>query len=567
MTGQPGRGLDLVLLWHMHQPDYRDHATGRYSAPWVYLHAIKDYTDMAAHLERHPGVRCVVNFVPVLLEQIEDYAAQCASGEVRDPLLALLAREDDRPFSPAERDLVLRQCFRANHEKVVNAFPAYRALFALFSEAQRQGAAAFGYLSDRYLYDLVTWYHLGWTGETVRRESPTVARLVSRGANFSPQDRRALFGLVGELVRGIIPRYRALAEGGRIELSTTPDTHPMAPLLLDFASARESTPGAPLPRSDAYPGGLGRVHAHLDAAFASHVRRFGAAPTGLWPAEGGVSLAFARVAAARGCRWLASGEAVLAASLRPAAGEERARWLYRPYRVDGSDATLFFRDDRLSDRIGFDYAKWHSRDAASDLVTALDGIARGAGGTAPLVSIILDGENCWEYYPYNGYYFLEALYGDLEAHPRIRTTTFAAVLEEIGAGTRPAPTPLPGLVAGSWVAGSFATWIGTQEKNRAWDLLCAAKQAFDLVAAGGRLPPGQLAAAERQLATCESSDWFWWLAAHNPDHAVAAFDALYRAHLAQLYRSLGLVPPGVLEEPLCHGTGSPEAGGTMRRSA
>jgi len=567
MTDPRDRKLDLVLVWHMHQPDYRDRATGRYTAPWVYLHAIKDYTDMAAHLERHPGVRCVVNFVPVLLEQIEDYAAQCSSGEVRDPLLELLAREDDRPFSPAERELVLQQCFRANHERVVNAFPAYRALFALYGEAQRHGAEACGYLSDRYLYDLLTWYHLGWTGETVRRESPTVTRLVSRATGFTPEDRRALFELIGELLRGIIPRYRALAESGRIELSTTPDTHPMAPLLLDFAVAREAMPDAPLPRCDAYPGGLGRVHAHLDAAFASHARRFGAAPTGLWPAEGGVSLAFARVASSRGCRWLASGEAVLAASLRPRTGEDRARWLYQPYRLAGSEATLFFRDDRLSDRIGFDYAKWHSRDAASDLVAALEVIARGTGDGDPLVSIILDGENCWEYYPYNGYYFLEALYGDLEAHSQIRTSTFAAVLEEIGAGKRPGPVTLPGLVAGSWVAGSFSTWIGTPEKNRAWDLLCGAKQAFDLVAAGACLPSDQITAAERQLAICESSDWFWWLAAHNPDHAVAAFDGLYRAHLVQLYRLLELAPPEALAEPLCRGSGSPEVGGTMQRSA
>ena len=68
------RPLDLVLVWHMHQPDYRDYSTGQFMLPWVYLHAIKDYTDMAGHLERHPGVRAVVNFAPVLLDQVEDYA-------------------------------------------------------------------------------------------------------------------------------------------------------------------------------------------------------------------------------------------------------------------------------------------------------------------------------------------------------------------------------------------------------------------------------------------------------------------------------------------------------------
>ena len=53
---------DLAFLWHMHQPDYRDHVSGEFHRPWTYLHALKDYTDMAAHLERHPRVRAVVNF-------------------------------------------------------------------------------------------------------------------------------------------------------------------------------------------------------------------------------------------------------------------------------------------------------------------------------------------------------------------------------------------------------------------------------------------------------------------------------------------------------------------------
>jgi len=58
----------------MHQPQYRDALTGQYVLPWTYLHAIKDYTDMAAHLEAIPGARAVVNFTPVLIEQLEEIA-------------------------------------------------------------------------------------------------------------------------------------------------------------------------------------------------------------------------------------------------------------------------------------------------------------------------------------------------------------------------------------------------------------------------------------------------------------------------------------------------------------
>src|SRR3970040_1633529 len=108
--------VDLVFLWQMHQPDYRATATGDFLLPGVYLHAIKDYSDMAYHLEQHPEIKVVVNFVPVLLDQLEDYERHFASGQVRDPLLRLLARENLGDLSDADRELILDSCFRSNHQ-------------------------------------------------------------------------------------------------------------------------------------------------------------------------------------------------------------------------------------------------------------------------------------------------------------------------------------------------------------------------------------------------------------------------------------------------------------------
>src|SRR5215470_15088485 len=513
---------DLVLCWHMHQPDYRDHASGEFTQPWVYLHAIKDYADMAAHLERHAGARAVVNLVPVLLDQLEDYADQFATGRIRDPLLALLALGE-------------------------------------------QGRVPSDYLSDRYCHDLVTWYHLAWIGETVKRSSGFVMRLMEAGTGFTQDDRRALFELVGELITGTIPRYTRLAATGRIELSTTPESHPLAPLLIDFRAARESRPDLALPAAATYPGGAERVRAHLDAALATHARRFGAAPAGVWPAEGAISAPLLALLAERGCRWTASSESVLANTLRASGGPmpERAHFAYRPWRAPGSALACFFRDDRLSDLIGFEYAKWDGAEAAAHVVGELEAIVARAGADAtPVVSVILDGENCWEYYPYNGFYFLDALYGKLATHPVIRTTTFAAAASSAANGDE-----LPRIVAGSWVHGDLTTWIGSPEKNRAWELLVAAKADFDRVAGSGRLGADALAAAERQLADCESSDWFWWMGDYNPAFAVATFDQLYRANLARLYRLLGLAIPDALAEPISRGTGHPELGGAMRRAS
>jgi alpha-amylase/alpha-mannosidase (GH57 family) len=566
--------VDLVFLWHMHQPDYRDYGSGDFVLPWVYLHAIKDYTDMAYHLEQHPQVRAVVNFVPILLDQLEDYAQQFATGQMRDPLLRLLARENLENLTPAERDLVLDSCFRSNHTKMVAPYPAYKRLLDLFRMLESGGDAALSYLSGQYMADLLAWYHLAWCGESVRREHDMVIHMMSRNEGFDYADRKRLFDLIGKLITGIIPRYRKLAERGQIEISATPHYHPLAPLLIDFKSALESAPDSSLPQSACYPGGKTRVQAHLVSTQESHRKRFGVTPQGIWPAEGAVSTAFMEVLAARECRWAASGEGVLANSLRRAGKlTERAAYLYRPYRLQGAanSVNCFFRDDHLSDLIGFEYSNWNGKDAALHFVEQIDAIAALAPeGETPLVSVILDGENAWEYYPYNGYHFLNDLYATLEARPEIRTSTYAAYLDDRRAqkGVGYAiDGELPGLVAGSWVYGTFSTWIGLTDKNHAWDLLCMAKQNYDMVMVSGHLSKAECKAAERQLCSCESSDWFWWFGDYNPSHAVESFDRLYRHNLMQLYRLLKLPVPANLNYPISQGGGNAEGGGTMRRGS
>jgi alpha-amylase/alpha-mannosidase (GH57 family) len=565
------KSLDLVFLWHMHQPDYRDYTSGDFLMPWVYLHAIKDYTDMAYHLEQHPQVKAVVNFVPVLLDQLEDYQQQFASGQMRDPLLRLLARENMDDLDREERDLVLRSCFLSNHVKMVAPYPAYKRLSDLYKMLEPDGESALAYLSGQYFADLLVWYHLAWCGESLRREYDLIIDLMSKDEAYTYADRKQLFDLLGQAISGIIPRYRKLAQSGQIEISATPHYHPLAPLLIDLTSARESVPDSSLPQSQRYPGGKERVCFHVDSAWKSHRARFGVDPQGMWPAEGAVSTALLEVLDGQGCKWAASGEAVLVNSLRKvnAALPERSRYLYRPYHVGkaANSISCFFRDDYLSDLIGFEYSRWYGKDAALHFVAQLEAIAQAAPeGETPVVSVILDGENAWEYYPYNGYHFLHDLYTELQGHPVIRCTTFQDYLKLPAAGLV-SRGELPALVAGSWVYGNFATWIGSHDKNRAWDLLCVAKQSYDLVMAGKRLSLAEREAAEKQLASCESSDWFWWFGDYNPSHAVESFDRLYRHNLMRLYTMLKLPVPPILNIPISHGGGKAEMGGAMRRSS
>ena len=554
--------LNLILCWHFHQPDYRD-ADGRYQLPWTYLHAIKDYADMAAHLEAAPNLHCVVNFVPTLVEQLDDYAAQFASGQVRDPLLASLIAPELAALDLASRRRLAEQCFKLNHPTMLEPFPAYRRLYALWKALEESGEAGLAYLSGEYLADLVTWYHLAWMGETVRRAHPDLLALMRRGVGFTLAERRAVFDLCGGIVASLIPRYRYLAERGQIELSSTPHSHPILPLLLDVKAARDASAGLPLPACPAYPDGAARAGEHIRAAVACHSEHFGRAPAGFWPAEGGVSEAAVRLLSAFGVEWAASGEGVLRRSLEKAGRslEHKPTWITSPYRLAGSRTALFFRDDHLSDLIGFEYKGWFAADAVRHLLHALDELRRQAPGPNPVVSIILDGENAWEYYPYNGFYFLSELFADLTQHASLRPTTFSEYLE-----LHPdSPRELPHLAAGSWVYGDFTTWMGDPVKNLAWDWLCAAKHAYD--AAVEMLPEDEATTAESLLKSCESSDWFWWFGDANPAAAVASFDRVYRQKLKRLYQTLRIPAPTYLDTALCRGGGSSEAGGVMRRGS
>lgn len=558
--------LKVVLCWHMHQPEYRSYGDGTHQLPWVYLHAIKDYVDMAAIVEATPGARAVVNFVPILLDQIEDYAAEIDAflrerTPIRDPLLAALATRE-WPQSLEQRLVLIRSCLRANEHRLIHRFPAYRQLADL-AGLLKEDSDNLAYFGDQYLADIVTWYHLAWLGETVRREDARVRHLLKKARLFSPEDRLQLLEIIGQIVSSIISRYRRLAESGRVELSMTPYAHPMLPLLIDFGSAREAVPEMELPVTPGYPGGTERAHWHVRQGIESFEHHFGFRPQGCWPAEGGVSAAALALLNEYGFKWAATGGSVLRNSLAPHPGwpEGGDGLLHRAYRVGGKGPACFFRDDGLSDLIGFTYYDWHGDDAVANLVHHLENIAGAHPDNDDLVvSIVLDGENAWESYPENGYHFITALYRRLAEHPGIELTTFGDCLAR---GVE--PVSFDKLVAGSWVYGNFSTWMGDKDKNQGWDLLCQAKEAFDRVIAGGTLSEVDRDRALWQLAVCEGSDWCWWFGDYNPSDSVGDFERLYRLHLSNLYRFLGLPPPQDLQQVISTGGGYAEQGGVMRR--
>jgi alpha-amylase/alpha-mannosidase (GH57 family) len=536
------RKVRLALLWHMHQPPYREADTGEYLLPWVRLHATRAYHDMAWVLERHPGVRCTVNFTPVLLEQLADYAA----GTARDRFHHLTARPADE-LSADERQALVRGFFMVDWDRHVRPVRRYAELLQKRGRDLRgldvgRIAAAF---TAQELTDLQVHFNLAWMGFGALADEAPVRALREKERDFDRADVEALLAAQQRIVQGIVPRWRALAERGQVELSSTPYFHPILPLVCDTDAARRALPGAALPPRFAHPED---ARWHVREGLALHARTFGRPPAGMWPAEGSVSPEALEVLAAEGVRWAASDEGVLLHSL--AGDAPRLASLYRPWRVQAGagEVAMLFRDRSLSDVVGFTYAHVPAREAVRDFLGHVASIGEAWELSRldgePTVGVFLDGENAWEHYPESGRDFLDGLYTALEGDARFRTVT----MSEATAGA--AGPVIPRVHSGSWIEASYRIWMGHEEDRQAWTALGRAHDAVTAAEREGRLPPERLAQARRHLYAAEASDWFWWYGDDFTTELAAEFDALFRGHVVRAALLAGGLPPPEALEPI-----------------
>ncbi len=527
----------------MHQPFYKDLASGTYAMPWVRMHALKDYYGMVAILRDFPTVRMTFNLVPSLLLQLEEYAR----GEAREePFELAFKRVAD--LTPAERESLLQYSFQVNFENLLSRYPRYQELFEKVQGAGKGGAARL--MTEQEIRDLQVLSQLAWFDEIYLAGDKAVHELVLRGRGYSEEDKEILRAKEIEICKVTLEEYRDAASRGQIEISTSPFYHPILPLLCDTNSASESRPGVILPkRRFQHPEDARR---QLREAIALHERLFGQRPTGLWPSEGSVSDEVLRIAAEEGFRWAATDEEILGRSLgtgfhrNPDGTLMGGVVLYRPhvFSAGGPEISLFFRDHELSDLIGFVYSHMNPYDAARDLHGRIRNAARSVPGGGGVVSIILDGENAWEFYRGNGREFLKSFYGLLAADPELEAVTAGQAREVTERGR------LNHIVPGSWIYANFDVWIGAEEDNRAWDLLSDAHDFYEQNASAQDVDPEKRELARQELEIAEGSDWCWW---YGPDHSSAhdaEFDLLYRTHLSNIYRLLGGSPPDELAIPI-----------------
>jgi alpha-amylase/alpha-mannosidase (GH57 family) len=546
--------IRLIVLWHQHQPFYKDLVSGEYRLPWVRMHALKDYYGMVKLLDEFPHVHQNFNLVPSLMVQIEDYVA----GTARDPFLQV-ASKPAADLTQEERHFALQYLFQANPVNMIGRYPRYRELWERLRASGDSPARADRYFQAQDLTDLQVLSQLAWFDEFFL-EDPNVDALVKKGRHYSLEDQKFVIDHSRELLARVLPAHRDAAARGSIELSTSPFYHPILPLICDTNQGAVSTPGLPLPQKRfRHPED---AREQLKRGLDLHERVFGMRPKGVWPSEGSVSHEAFAIAHDLGVEWMATDEGVLGRSLgvffsRDGAGRLGAglpEKLYNIYRYEKAGALmhLVFRDHTISDLVGFVYSGMPPQDAANHLLSSIHQSARPVLDQRrdAVVSIILDGENAWEYYPRSGREFLRRFYDGVQRDPVIQPVTIS---EAIAAHTNFAQ--LKSLVPGSWINANFNVWIGAPEDNRSWDYLHSARDFYEQNSPAASEEQRNLAFEEILIA--EGSDWNWW---YGPEHHSAndrEFDELYRKHLSNVYHALGAAPPENLAQPILGGVARP----------
>jgi len=546
--------LRVVILWHQHQPFYKDLVTGAYRLPWVRLHALKDYYGMVKLLDEFPEVHQTFNLVPSLITQIQDYAA----GTAQDPFFRVASRPA-KDLTPDERWFALQYLFQANVDHLIRRYPRYAELWDRFQSSGASAEKAENYFQPQDFTDLQVLSQLAWFDEFFLQE-PDIAELVRKGRDYTLEDQAFVLGHQRELINKVLPAHAEAAKRSGIEISTSPFYHPILPLVCDTNAGAASTPGLSLPQNRfRHPED---AREQLQRGLDLHEKVFGVRPRGVWPSEGSVSEEVLGVAASLGVNWMASDEGVLSRTLGmsfvrdghgrlPDASAEKLYTIHC-YESGQTRMHLIFRDHAISDLIGFVYSGMPPADAAAHLIHNIKDSAQAliSRGQDAVVPIILDGENAWEYYTESGREFLRRFYNALQSDRSIEALT---VSEAIARHRN--VNILNSLTPGSWIHANFNVWIGAPEDNKSWDYLYHARNFYEQ--ASQHCSEEQRKLALEELLIAEGSDWNWW---YGPEHHSANdrdFDELYRKHLSNVYQALGATPPDYLAQPIIGGTVRP----------
>lgn len=541
--------LNIAFVWHFHQPSYQESFDKDFLMPWVRLHATKDYLDMLYYTENFKNLRLNFNFSPVLLDSVERYVQGAHDVHSR-----LLVSEVER-LSDGEKLFILDNFFDANYNNMILPRGYYTALYEKRYSKEEIDPKEF---SDQEYSDIMANFTLAWMNRKFVTHYHDLEYLFNKEIDYTLEDRCRIFEISIDIMKKIIPTYKAYQEKGMIEISTSPYYHPILPLLLNlnerpFAYSQNLPLNQQVMEEDAYT----QTKRALDRA----EEIFGKRPKGVWLPEHCISNKTVDMLSKLDVQWTISDEGVIANSI----GKEFTRdlsgvtldpfHLAISYQLKGRPKTkILFSNAFYMSSIGFNYGSYDPVLAANDLY---ENIKKGQNKlqNSPeeehILTIAMDGENCWESYPNNGYEFLNEMYRLFEQDE----TTEIVLLGEYLPHTKNTQK-LDKIVPGSWINRNFDLWIGEPVKNLAWSYLN--KTIEDLKEFSKKIKNKELIErAREEIFLTQGSDWFWWYGEPNESGRDHIFDHIFRERLKNVYTILNKPCPAYLDIPLISLIGKP----------
>ena len=536
--------LSIAFYWHMHQPVYQLSPTGDFLMPWVRLHAVKDYLDMALWAKKFDKLKLNFNFVPVLINAIINYG----ENEAHDIHSRLTITPQDE-LTNEDKIFILNNFFDANYQTMILANPEYHRLYQIVQSSGTEDTTIF---SNQEYADLMALFNLAWIDPSFKTSNSELKKLVKKGKNYTLEDRIAIIQIQRDIIRKIIPTIRKLIEKNKIEITTSPYYHPILPILLDYKNIKKNSS----PAND-----LQDLKTDLDAKMQTKMALdrieevFGKRPRGVWPSEQCVSAKTLEMLSSLGVEWSLSDEGILANSINFEFEHDFKGYIKEPYhllktykyKTSTSDLKMVFRESTIPNLIGFEYQNHNPIATSNDLydrIKVLQSKILSSPDNEHLLTIALDGENCWENYLEDGASFLKTLYTLITEDDSLETVLLSDYLEKTKEDKL-----LPKIASGSWINRNFKLWIDEPVKDIAWTYLKRVRQDFANFVKREPLNPN-IELARRELFICEGSDWFWWYGEPNDSGRDNIFDFLFRTHLKNVYRYLDLDTPKYLDDPL-----------------
>lgn len=524
--------LKVAFLWHNHQPNYE--LDGEYILPWVRFHCIKDYLVLPSILLKYPNLKQTFNFVPSLIDQIE----MLANGNIIDSVLKY-TYPNPNELANEEKQFIIDNFFTCNFDNMISKYDRYNELYSKKNEIVNNW-------SEQELLDLQVWYNLTWCGDDIKNNY-FINRLFNRGKNFTQDEKLYLIEIQLNYLKQFISNLNLLKKSNQIEISFSPYYHPILPLLYDFKCVSDNLPELKPEVEFEYKEDADR---QIIDSINKYEEIFNERKLGMWSSEGSLSNEILDMFISHNIDWTASDKDILKNTFGELYNHLEI-YFPRTYKNKNGEINIYFRDSGLSDKIGFNYANMEPNEAVIDFRRSLEDIRQNLIMTygddilyKSCVYIILDGENCWEFYKNNGLDFINKLFEMLSVSDKLKTVTMSE-------SSRVSKIPfdeITNIKAGSWIYGNFKIWAGESKNHLAWKVLSDARNLLETYK--NKIKKEVWEDAYYYMLRAEASDWFWWYYSQHQAPNKLDFDTLFRNNLIHLYKILNEKVPTILKSPL-----------------